>query len=76
MLFTRNCSTFPINAQTYYDSPLEIEWIDKNLPADEFAEQLLNFKNSKILVCDRELDKYIGVLKIKSFLLKNYGNRI
>jgi putative hemolysin len=48
----------------------EIEWIDKNLPADEFAEQLLNFKNSKILVCDRELDKYIGVLKIKEFLIK------
>lgn len=50
----------------------EIEWIDINLERNEFTNQLLHFKSSKILVCNKTLDDYLGVLSVKEFLTKNY----
>lgn len=52
----------------------EIEWIDINLSDDEFVKELLEFKSSKVLVCDKELDDYIGVLKIRRFLGAKFQN--
>ena len=46
----------------------EIEWIDINLERDEFVKRLLEFKSSRILVCDKEMDNYLGVLSVKEFL--------
>ncbi len=48
----------------------EIEWIDINLPENEFLEEVLHLHNSKVLVCDGELDNYVGVLMVKEFLIK------
>ena len=50
----------------------EIEWIDINLSEECFIEQLLTFKNSKILVCNKELDEYVGVLKVKEYLTEKH----
>lgn len=52
----------------------EIDWIDINLPEVEFTDQLLSSKNSKVLICNKELDQYLGVLKIKEFLIKKMMN--
>lgn len=52
----------------------EIAWIDINLDEKAFMQTLLQFKNSRILVCDRDLDNYIGVLNIKEFLMKKLSD--
>lgn len=46
----------------------ELEWIDINLERENFINTLLAFKKSRILVCDKTLDNYIGVLSVKEFL--------
>ncbi len=48
----------------------EIEWIDINLPEEEFLDELLHLNNSKVLVCDDDLDHYLGVLTVKELLIK------
>jgi putative hemolysin len=48
----------------------EIAWIDINLDPDTFTRTLLQFKNSRILVCDKNLENYLGVLSVKEFLIK------
>ncbi|MEG2071116.1 MAG: transporter associated domain-containing protein, partial [Bacteroidales bacterium] len=53
----------------------EVEWIDINLPEEEFTKHLLNFKSSKILVCDKHIDDYMGVLSVKEFLMRTYENK-
>lgn len=50
----------------------EVEWIDINLKKEDFARKLLSFKNSRILVCDKNLDDYIGVLNVKEFLANQF----
>jgi putative hemolysin len=53
----------------------EIEWVDINMPKDEFISHLLEFKNSKVLVCDKNLDDYLGVLTVKELLIQNYTQK-
>lgn len=50
----------------------EIEWIDIKLENGDFVRKLLEFKSSKILVCENSLDNYLGVLKVKEFLSKKF----
>ncbi len=50
----------------------EIEWIDINLPENEFIEQLSNSKNSRVLVCDKHIEQYLGVLNVKEFFISRY----
>lgn len=45
----------------------EIEWIDVNLPRKEFIDQLFDFSVSRVLVCDKHVENYLGVLNIKDF---------
>lgn len=45
----------------------EIEWIDVNLPKEEFINQLFDFSVSRVLVCDKHVENYLGVLNIKDF---------
>lgn len=52
----------------------EIEWIDVNLPSEKFLTQLVQFKTSKILVCDGQLENYLGILNIKEFLIEKMSN--
>ena len=48
----------------------EIEWIDINLTQEEFINQLYGFSFSRILVCDKHVDKYLGVLNVKDFFME------
>ena len=54
----------------------EIEWIDVNLPQEEFINQLFDFSVSRVLVCDKHVENYLGVLNIKDFFkeLRKNGN--
>jgi putative hemolysin len=45
----------------------EIEWIDVNLPREEFINQLFDCSVSRVLVCDKHVENYLGVLNIKDF---------
>lgn len=45
----------------------EIEWIDVNLSQEEFINQLFDFSVSRVLVCDKHVENYLGVLNIKDF---------
>lgn len=47
----------------------EIEWIDVNLDENTFAQTLMQFKNSRIIVCDKDLENYLGILNIKEYLI-------
>lgn len=48
----------------------EIEWIDVNLPKEEFINQLFDFSVSRVLVCDKHVENYLGVLNIKDFFME------
>ena len=54
----------------------EIEWIDVNLPQEEFIKQLYDFSVSRVLVCDKHVENYLGVLNVKDFFkeLRKNGN--
>ena len=47
----------------------EIEWIDVNLSQEEFIKQLYDFTVSRVLVCDKHVENYLGVLNIKDFFM-------
>jgi putative hemolysin len=46
----------------------EVQWIDLNLPEEEFLQKLLDFKNSRIVVCNHQIDDYKGIIKVKEYL--------
>jgi putative hemolysin len=46
----------------------EVQWIDLNLPEEEFLQTLLGFKNSRIVVCNHQIDDYKGIIKVKEYL--------
>lgn len=48
----------------------EIEWIDINLSQEEFVKQLYAFSFSRVLVCDKHVENYLGVLNIKDFFME------
>ncbi|MDL2312176.1 hemolysin family protein [Bacteroidales bacterium OttesenSCG-928-B11] len=52
----------------------ELEWIDINLPEEQFIQQLLSFASSKILVCDKNLDDFVGVLRVRNYLAEKCRN--
>lgn len=52
----------------------EIEWIDVNLPQEEFIKQLYDFSVSRVLVCDKHVENYLGVLNIKDFFMELQKN--
>ena len=45
----------------------EIEWIDVNLTHEEFINQLFDCSVSRVLVCDKHVENYLGVLNIKDY---------
>ena len=52
----------------------EIEWIDVNLSQEEFIKQLYDFSVSRVLVCDKHVENYLGVLNIKDFFMELQKN--
>lgn len=55
------------NAKSLMTHSTQIEWINAQKSNTEIIEQLKHSVHSKFLVCDGQLDKIIGVLKIKDF---------
>ncbi len=52
----------------------EIEWIDINQSEEEFIKQLYDFTVSRVLVCDKHVENYLGVLNIKDFFMELQKN--
>lgn len=52
----------------------EVEWIDLNLPEDQFTQQLFEVNSSKILVCDKHIENYVGALQVKEFFIHKMKN--
>lgn len=50
----------------------EVDWVDINLPPDAFTRQLYEFKSSRVLVCDKHIEQYLGVLRIKEYFINKY----
>lgn len=48
----------------------EIEWVDINLEKENFIRQLYDFSFSKVLVCDKHVENYLGVLNLKDFFME------
>lgn len=48
----------------------EIEWIDINLDTESFIKQLYDFSFSRVLVCDKHVENYLGVLNLKDFFME------
>jgi putative hemolysin len=48
----------------------DVEWIDLNLSEDEFLQEMLQCTNSKILVCNKHIDDYVGIIKVKEYLME------
>lgn len=48
----------------------DIEWVDISKSKEEIIVDLLNTKHSKILVCKKKIDDFIGVISMRDFLLR------
>jgi putative hemolysin len=51
----------------------DVEWIDIELTEEEFHRQMLDLKHSKTIVGRRNIDDFVGVLKVKEYLLNHYS---
>ncbi len=52
----------------------DVEWIDCELPKHEFHTEILTFKHSVVIVGRKNIDDFIGVLKIKEYLVNYYSS--
>jgi putative hemolysin len=48
---------------------IEVEWLDVNAGSPEILEKIVNSNHSLFPVCDDEIDKVVGVLNSKKFLV-------
>jgi putative hemolysin len=48
---------------------IEVEWIDVNAEAQDILEKIVESNHSLFPVCDDEIDKVVGVLSSKKFLV-------
>ncbi len=51
----------------------DVEWIDIEQSKDEFYNEMLDLKHSKIIVGRNGIDEFIGVLKVKEYLINFYS---
>jgi putative hemolysin len=51
----------------------DVEWVDMQQTPEEFHAEILSFKHSKIIVGRDGIDEFIGVLKVKEYLLNYYS---
>lgn len=51
----------------------DVEWIDIEKTKEEFYTEMLDFKHSKIIVGRNGIDEFIGVLKVKEYLINFYS---
>jgi len=48
----------------------DIEWIDISKSREEVIHDLLHTKHSKVLVCKKRIDDFIGTITMRNFLLR------
>lgn len=51
----------------------DVEWVDCELKKEEFHNEILTFKHSIVIVGRKSIDEFIGVLKIKEYLVNYYS---
>lgn len=51
----------------------DVEWVDCELEKEEFHNEILTFKHSIVIVGRKSIDEFIGVLKIKEYLVNYYS---
>lgn len=51
----------------------DIEWVDCDLSGEEIHAEVLTFKHSVVIVGRKSIDEFIGVLKIKEYLVNYYS---
>lgn len=51
----------------------DVEWIDINLPPEEFHARMLSLKHSKTIVGKGSIDDFQGILPVKSYLINYYS---
>ena len=47
----------------------EVEWLDLTLSPKEFHEAVLRLNHSRVVVCRKQPDDFVGVLSVKAYLL-------
>ena len=49
----------------------DVEWLDIDLSADEFHREVLLLKHSRVVVCSKQPDDFIGVMTVKDYLVNH-----
>jgi len=52
----------------------DVEWVDSELSKEEFHTEILSFKHSVVVVGRKSIDDFVGVLKIKEYLVNYYSS--
>lgn len=52
----------------------DVEWADYELDKNEFHTEILTFKHSVVVVGKKSIDDFVGVLKIKEYLVNYYSS--
>ncbi len=53
----------------------DVEWIDISKPKSEIIEDILQTRHSKVLVCNKIIDEFIGTISVKELISKLYGKQ-
>lgn len=51
----------------------DVEWIDLEQTSDEIHQEVLSFRHSRIIAGRNSIDEFLGVLKIKEYLINYYS---
>ena len=51
----------------------DVEWLDTEQTKEEFHNEILSLKHSKIIVGRNSIDEFLGVLKVKEYLINFYS---
>jgi putative hemolysin len=51
----------------------DVEWLDTEQTKEEFHNEILSLKHSKIIVGRNSIDEFSGVLKVKEYLINFYS---
>ena len=51
----------------------DVEWLDIEQTKDEFHNEILSLKHSKIIVGRNSIDEFLGILKVKDYLVNFYS---
>ena len=49
----------------------DVEWLDIDLSPDDFYREVLLLKHSRVVVCRKQPDDFVGVLAVKDYLLNH-----